>query len=208
MMGDTRERSVMSWVVSARALASVVPSRNRATPMNVKRLDAVARVDWAAIQASVRASENANEGASRRRRSWAVRRWRAIADDGGIPSVAADPQPMREHDRRRLPGTPSWSVNQRPRAGWTRSTDASDGRRAGYLNALGVTFRTRERDAGEVVNRTLSSVRCAIREMVIELPAHVLDAGVMFRAGGHIERDQPIRSPGMGAGSRRLDTPR
>src|SRR5207244_10001247 len=126
--GDTRARSLISWVVSARALASVVPSRNRATPMNVNRLDAVARVDWVAIQASVRTSGNVKEAGI------------TPTTVVGSPSTVSDrPTMAGSRPKRRihspcesttgggLPGTPSWSVNQRPKAGWTRSTDTSDG---------------------------------------------------------------------------------
>ena len=108
----------MSWVISARALARVVPSRNRATPWNVNKLDAVARVDWAAIQASVRASGNVKEAGI------------TPTTVVGSPSTESDrPRMAGSRPKRRihnpcesttgggLPGTPSWSVNQRPRAG-------------------------------------------------------------------------------------------
>ena len=49
----------MRPVISARALSIVAPSRNRATPMSVKRKDALARVDCAASHISVRASGKA-----------------------------------------------------------------------------------------------------------------------------------------------------
>jgi len=55
MIGDTRERSVMSWVVSARAARRASCHQfNRATPMNVKRLDAVPA--WTGGRSGIRAS--------------------------------------------------------------------------------------------------------------------------------------------------------
>src|SRR5438034_11532659 len=101
---------------------------------------------------------------------------------------------MREHDRR-WAARHAFLVRKPTAQGWP---DAEHGRkrrrRAGYLNALGVAFLTRERDAGEVVNRHALERTRAIRELIIELPAHVLDAGIdVPRGQAIVERDQPIR---------------
>jgi hypothetical protein len=126
--GTRRERSWMSALISARALSTVTPSRNRARPVRLKRNDAVARVDCAAFQTSLRASGKLNAA--------------------GITPITSVGWPSSEIERPTMPGSPpnrpvqrpcdstatdaapvapSASVNHRPRAGDTRRTDASDG---------------------------------------------------------------------------------
>ena len=103
--GEVRARSAMRAVISVRASAIVAPSRNRATPCSVKRKDALARVDWAAIHSSVRGigkRERRRHDADHLRRH-AVQPDR-LADDVRIESVAPRPEPVREHGDRRCTG--------------------------------------------------------------------------------------------------------
>jgi len=141
--------------------------------------------------------------ASRRRRSWAVRRWRAIGRRmAGSRPVAADPQPLREH----AGGAAQyafWSVNQRPRRagrGARRKATASRGISEcarGYLPY-------RERDAGEVVNRhPLERAARDPRDGNRACQLMYLTPELMFEREGHSRARSADRSPGMGAGSRR-----
>ena len=59
---------------------------------------------------------------------------------------------------------------------------------------LGVASGAGERDARDVVDRHALKRARAIGKLVIELPAHVVDAGVdVSRGKTVVERDQPIR---------------
>jgi hypothetical protein len=107
----------MSWVISVRALASVVPSRNRATPMTVNRLDAVVGVDWAAIQASVRASGKENEA-------------------GITPTtVVGSPSTVSDGARTSLPSLPRTHV-----AGLLETTESTSDRRESFRPLAGTAF--------------------------------------------------------------------
>ena len=118
----------MRAVISVRALAIVAPSRNRATPRSVKRKDALARVDWAAIHTSVRGNGNANVagmtpitcvGTPFNRIDWPTM-------PGSSPYRRAH-RPCESTAVGAAPVSPSCSANHRPSAGCTRSTFASDG---------------------------------------------------------------------------------
>ena len=92
----------MSAVISVRALSSVAPSRSRATPVSVKRNDALARVDCAAIHMSVRASGKLKEaGMTPTTAVGTPSNADRPADDARDRAVAAYPQPVREDGHRR-----------------------------------------------------------------------------------------------------------
>ena len=118
----------MSAVISVRALSTVAPSRSRATPASVKRNDALARVDCAAIHMSVRASGKLNVAGMTPTTS--------VGTPSKMierPTMLGSPPNLRTHrpwDKTATgaaPVTPSGSMNHRPSAGWTPRTETSEG---------------------------------------------------------------------------------
>ena len=110
-----------------RAVSTGTPSRKRATPVRLNRNDAVARVDCAAVQTSLRVSGKLNAAAITPMTSAGSPS--SVIDQptmlGSAPNCRTQ-SPCDSTATGAAPVTPSASVNHRPSAGETRSTDASD----------------------------------------------------------------------------------